>query len=85
MKTLTRSERKLGFRIHAIAFVLVVAGLLVINLWTGSPYWILWVLLSWGIGLFSHWWFVLGPGAGMSGTSLSSNREIGADRHALED
>jgi 2TM domain-containing protein len=37
--------------------------LLAINLWKGPPYWILWVLLGWGIGLFAHWFFVLGPGA----------------------
>lgn len=69
MKKGTLSERKLGFRIHAIVFVLSMALLLVINLWTGSPYWILWVLLGWGIGVFAHWWFVLGPGAGKAGTT----------------
>ena len=64
MKQGTLAEKKLGFRIHAIAFVPTIAVLLVINLLTGSPYWSLWVLLAWGIGLFSHWFFVLGPGAG---------------------
>lgn len=68
MKHASLSERKLGFRIHAIVFVLVMALLVVINLLTGSPYWVLWVLLGWGIGLLAHWWFVLGPGAGKSGT-----------------
>jgi len=85
MKRLTQSEKKRGFRIHAIVFVLSIALLLVINLWTGSPYWVLWVLLGWGIGLVSHWWFVLGSGAGKSGTTGSSNRNMGADRRALED
>ena len=37
--------------------------LLAVNLLIGSPYWVQWVLLGWGIGLFSHWFFVLGPGA----------------------
>ena len=45
------------------------ALLMVINLWTGAPYWILWVLLGWGIGLLAHWWFVLGPGAGKAETT----------------
>lgn len=40
------------------------ALLFVINLSTGSPYWVLWVLLGWGVGLLAHWWFILGPGAG---------------------
>jgi hypothetical protein len=63
MKQGTLAEKKLGFRIHAIAFVPTIAPLLVINLLTGSPYWVQWVLLGWGIGLFCHWFFVLGPGA----------------------
>jgi len=69
MKQGTLAEKKLGFRIHAITFVPTIALLLIINLWTGSPYWVLWVLLAWGIGLLSHWFFVLGPGARKAGTT----------------
>jgi hypothetical protein len=69
MKQISPSRRKLGFDIHALAFVLGVAPLLVINLWTGAPYWIHWVLLGWGIGVLAHWWFVRGPGAGKAETS----------------
>ena len=58
MKNATISEMKLGLRIHAIVFALTIALLLIINLWTGAPYWILWVLLGWGIGLIAHWWAV---------------------------
>jgi hypothetical protein len=54
--------RALGFRIHAFAFVATMLLLAAINYWTGPPYWVLWVLLSWSIGLFCHWWFVVGPG-----------------------
>ena len=68
MKQGTPAEKKLGFRIHAITFVPTIVLLLIINLWTGSPYWVLWVLLAWGIGLLSHWFFVLGPGARKAGT-----------------
>jgi 2TM domain-containing protein len=67
MKQGTPAEKKLGFRIHAIAFVPTIALLLIINLWIGAPYWVLWVLLGWGIGLFCHWFFVLGPGARKAG------------------
>ena len=63
MKQGTPAEKKLGFRILAIAFVPTIALLLVVNLLTGSPYWVQWVVLGWGIGLFCHWFFVLGPGA----------------------
>jgi hypothetical protein len=69
MKQGTPAEKKLGFRIHAITFVPTIVLLLIINLWTGSPYWVLWVLLAWGIGLLSHWFFVLGPGARKAGTT----------------
>jgi len=63
MKQATASERRLGFRIHAIVFVPTMVALLIINLLTGAPYWVQWVLLGWGIGLFCHWFFVLGPAA----------------------
>jgi hypothetical protein len=43
MKQGTSAEKKLGYRIHAIAFALTIALLLVINLLTGSPYWGQWV------------------------------------------
>lgn len=69
MKEMSLSERKLGFRIHAMVFVPALLVMLVINYFTGPPYWILWVVVGWGIGLFCHWFFVLGPGAGKAGAS----------------
>jgi hypothetical protein len=63
MKQHTHAEHVLGFRIHAAAFVAIVLLLIAINLWKGSPYWVQWVVLSWGIGLASHWWWGVGPGA----------------------
>ena len=62
MKTLDPAGKRLGFQIHALVFVLAMLLQVAINVWTGPPYWALWVLLGWGIGLLSHWWFVLGPG-----------------------
>jgi hypothetical protein len=50
-----------GFRIHALVFVLTMILLAAINFATGEPYWVLWTLLGWGIGLIAHWAFVLGP------------------------
>lgn len=55
MKHASREQRQLGFRIHAIAFVAIMVVLLIVNLWIGSPYWVHWVLLGWGIGIISHW------------------------------
>lgn len=62
MKTLDPARKKLGFQVHALVFVLAMLLQVAINLWTGPPYWALWVLVGWGIGLLSHWWFVLGRG-----------------------
>ena len=67
MKNATQSEKQRGFRIHAIVFVPTVALLAIINLLTGPPYWSLWTLLGWGVGLLSHWFFVMGPGARKAG------------------
>jgi 2TM domain len=68
MKQGSPAQKKLGLRIHAIVFVPTIALLLIINLLTGTPYWVQWVVLAWVIGLFSHWFFVLGPGARKAGT-----------------
>jgi transcriptional regulator with XRE-family HTH domain len=49
--------RKLkGFYIHLAQYVLVVALLAVINaLTTPSHWWVQWVIMGWGIGVFFHW------------------------------
>lgn len=62
------AARKLGFHVHAFVFVLTMVLLVAINLWIGSPYWVLWILIGWGIGLLAHWWFTVGPGATKLGT-----------------
>jgi hypothetical protein len=66
MKHLTQAEKTLGFRAHALAFVFTMLLLVLINLWVGPPFWALWVLPGWTVGLLSHHWFVLGPGARQS-------------------
>jgi hypothetical protein len=43
-----------GFYIHLIIFVLVLALLTVINYATGSPWWVQWVFLGWGVGVVGH-------------------------------
>jgi hypothetical protein len=63
MQNLSLSQKKRGLNIHAFVFVATMILLVAINLWKGEPYWVLWVLLGWGIGLVAHWFFTLGPGA----------------------
>jgi hypothetical protein len=43
-----------GFYIHLFVFAMVLAGLAIINLASGGPWWVLWVLLGWGIGVLAH-------------------------------
>jgi fatty acid desaturase len=43
-----------GFYIHLFIFVLVMLGLGAINFAVGRPWWVLWVLLGWGIGVLAH-------------------------------
>lgn len=55
---LARARRRVaalkGFYIHLTVFVLVMAGLVIVNLLTGGPWWVLWALFGWGIGLLAH-------------------------------
>jgi fatty acid desaturase len=55
---LAQARRRLaalkGFYIHLFVFAMVLAALTIINLATGGPWWVLWVLLGWGIGILAH-------------------------------
>lgn len=69
MTHVSQAGKRFGFHVHAFVFVLTMVLLVAINLWTGPPYWVLWVLLGWGMGLLTHWWFALGPGTYKAGTA----------------
>jgi fatty acid desaturase len=43
-----------GFYIHLFIFAVVMLGLGAINFAVGGPWWALWVLLGWGIGVLAH-------------------------------
>lgn len=50
-----RADAKIGFRKHFIAFVVVNAALIAINLLTSPDVlWFVWPLLGWGIGVVAH-------------------------------
>ncbi len=49
------AERKVAFIRHAITYLVVIAGLAVVNNLTYGGYqWWLWVAFGWGIGVVSH-------------------------------
>jgi hypothetical protein len=61
-----RADMKLAFRSHLMAYVLVNAGLLTINLLTSpGDWWFYWPMLGWGIGLAAHGATVYFNGEGM--------------------
>ena len=51
-----RADVKLGFRTHLIAYLLVNAGLVTINLiqTPGGYFWAIWPIIGWGLGLAAH-------------------------------
>jgi hypothetical protein len=60
MKHATPEQMRIGLRIHAIAFLVLMVLMVVINALVGRPYWVAWVFLGWGVGLLSHWLAVRG-------------------------
>jgi hypothetical protein len=64
---LARARRRLaalkGFYLHLFIFAVVLAALTIINAAVGGPWWVLWVLLGWGIGLLAHGLAVLSQGS----------------------
>ena len=61
-----RADMKLAFRSHVLAYAIVNAGLLMINILT-SPghWWFYWPMLGWGLGLAAHAAAVYADGAHM--------------------
>lgn len=55
MQHATAAQRRLGLRIHATVFFPVLLVLIALNLWLGPPYWCVWVVIGWSIGLLAHW------------------------------
>lgn len=64
-----RSHQRRGFQIHALVFALTSVALVVINVWTGPPYWVGWSLPGWAIGLLAHGWCVGAFGTRRSGAA----------------
>ncbi|MBX3289960.1 MAG: 2TM domain-containing protein [Acidobacteria bacterium] len=69
MKHVSQSAKRLGFHIHAAGFVVGMGVITLINLLTGPPYWVLWVLLGWGLGILSHGLCVMFSGSAQRETT----------------
>jgi fatty acid desaturase len=59
---LARARRQVAaikaFYVHLFVFAAVIVLLAIVNAATGGPWWVLWVLLGWGIGVLAHGLFV---------------------------
>ena len=53
-RAMRRVDEIKGFYTHLAVFLAVIAGLVVVNLVTGGPWWVPWVFLGWGIGVLVH-------------------------------
>jgi hypothetical protein len=55
---LARAKRRVraikGFYIHFLVFVVVMLILVGVNIAVGPPWWVLFVLVGWGIGVLAH-------------------------------
>ena len=49
-----------GFYIHLFIFAVVIFGLTLINVSAGGPWWVVWILAGWGIGVLAHAMAVFG-------------------------
>ena len=83
MHSVTPAQQKLGFNIHAFVVCRHHGAACRDQYLEGPAWWVLWVLLGWGIGLVSHWFFTLGPGAKDSVRRLPEHRA--ASQSALGD
>ena len=71
-----RADMKLAFRSHLMAYVIVNAGLVMINLLTSDDYfWFIWPMLGWGIGLAAHGVTVYMDGEGMRDRMIEQELE----------
>jgi hypothetical protein len=43
-----------AFYIHLLSFVLVLAVLTAVNIYTSGEWWVQWVFLGWGVGVLAH-------------------------------
>lgn len=71
-----RADMKLAFRSHLLAYGVVNAGLVAINLAT-SPghFWAIWPMIGWGIGLAAHAITVYADGEGVRDRLIEAELE----------
>jgi len=43
-----------GFYIHLLIFVAIMPFLLIVNVGTGTPWWVQWPFLGWGVAVLVH-------------------------------
>lgn len=60
-KARERVQEIKGFYIHALVYLIVNAGLFILNMiLSPDEWWFYWSLLGWGVGLGAHWLSIFG-------------------------
>jgi hypothetical protein len=54
-------QRKTAFYSHLWSYLIIIAVLLLINIFTAGPWWFQWAVLGWGIGLAFHFKAIFFP------------------------
>ena len=54
-------QRKTAFYSHLWSYLIIIAVLLLINIFTAGPWWFQWAVLGWGIGLAIHFKAIFFP------------------------
>ena len=71
-----RTDMKLGFRAHLMAYAIVNAGLTAINLITTPDHlWFFWPMFGWGLGLAAHAVVVFADGENLRGRMIEAEYE----------
>lgn len=71
-----RTDMKLGFRAHLMAYAIVNAGLTAINLITTPDHlWFYWPMLGWGLGIAAHAVVVFADGENLRGRMIEEEYE----------
>ena len=71
-----RTDMKLGFRAHLMAYAIVNAGLTAINLITTPDHlWFYWPMFGWGLGLAAHAVTVFADGENIRGRMIDAEYE----------
>ena len=85
VKAAQQVDKRIGFYVHLVVFLLVCGGLAAVN-WFATPevWWAQWPFLGWGVAVVFHALCAFGSGPNVvAGWRLRKIRELSAPEHAV--